>query len=88
MNWPRPVGKEPLEFRRKPLAKSARLLACSNWRRKSGLGQAAAQGASRGIALVNNIGSFTAQIAEVSVSAGPAANAFTASSAPWIAARW
>ena len=64
-------GKDPVEFRRKLLAKSPRLLgvlelaaAKANW------GQPLPPGRHRGVAVVNNIGSFTAQVVEVSLNKG------------------
>ncbi len=63
-------GKDPVELRRKLLRNSPRLRAvldkaaeASNW------GKPAA-GRHQGVAVVNNVGSFTAMVAEVSVTAG------------------
>ncbi len=63
--------KDPLEVRRRLLAKSPRLLAVlelaaakSSWSTPLGPGRG------RGIAVSNNIGSFTAQVAEVTLSQG------------------
>jgi len=63
-------GKDPVELRRRLLANSPRLLgvlnevaARANW------GKAPA-GRFQGVAVVNNIGSYTAQVAEVSVTGG------------------
>jgi isoquinoline 1-oxidoreductase beta subunit len=64
-------GKDPVEVRRRLLAKSPRMLgvlelaaAQSSW------GKPLPAGHGRGVSVVNNIGSFTAQVAEVSVTAG------------------
>jgi len=60
-------GKDPVEMRRRLLAKSPRLLNVLNVAaEKAGWGKAPA-GHYQGVAVVNNIGSFTAQVAEVSV---------------------
>jgi len=62
--------KDPLEVRRRMLAKSPRLLAVLNLAaEKAGWGHAP-KGRFQGIALVNNIGSFTAQVAEVEAQNG------------------
>lgn len=64
-------GKDPLEVRRRLLANSPRMLAALNLAAsKAGWGTPLAAGRGRGLSLVNNIGSFTAQVAEVSVSGG------------------
>ena len=63
--------KDPLEFRRRLLAKSPRMLGVLNLAaEKAGWGKPLPQGRARGISVVNNIGSFTAQVAEVSVTRG------------------
>ena len=60
--------KDPLEMRRRLLAKTPRALGVLNLAaEKAGWGTPLPKGHGRGIALVNNIGSFTAEIAEVSV---------------------
>ena len=64
-------GKDPLELRRRLLAGTPRLLnvlelACE----KAGWGKPLPAGRHRGIAIGNNIGSFNAQVAEVSVEKG------------------
>lgn len=65
------AGMDPFEFRRRLLGKSPRALAVLELvAAKAGWGNPLAKGRGRGIALVNNIGSFTAQVAEVSVDAG------------------
>jgi isoquinoline 1-oxidoreductase subunit beta len=67
------AGKDPFEFRRALLAKppSARPLAVLELvAEKAGWGKPLPKGRGRGIALVNNIGSFTAQVAEASVENG------------------
>jgi len=64
-------GKDPFEFRRKLLEKSPRPLAVLALAAdKAGWGKPLPAGHGRGIALVNNIGSFTAEVAEVSVIKG------------------
>jgi len=63
-------GKDPVEFRRKLLAKSPRLLNVLNLvAEKANWGKAPA-GRYQGVAIVNNIGSYTAQVAEISVNQG------------------
>jgi isoquinoline 1-oxidoreductase beta subunit len=60
-------GKDPVALRRKLLAGSPRLLGVLNLAaEKAGWGKAPA-GRFQGVSVVNNIGSFTAQVAEVSV---------------------
>jgi isoquinoline 1-oxidoreductase beta subunit len=60
-------GKDPVELRRRMLGKSPRLLAVLNEAaEKANWGKAPA-GRFQGVAVVNNIGSYTAQVAEVSV---------------------
>lgn len=64
-------GKDPVELRRRLLAGTPRLrgvldLAAS----KAGWGKAMSSGMGRGVAVVNNVGSYTAQIAEVEVKQG------------------
>ena len=64
------AGADPLEFRRKLLLKpaSARPLGVLELvAEKAGWGKPLPKGWGRGIAFVNNVGSFTAQVAEVSV---------------------
>jgi isoquinoline 1-oxidoreductase beta subunit len=64
-------GKDPFEFRRRLLAKSPRYLAVLELAAdKAGWGKPLPAGRFRGIAVVNNIGSFNAQVAEVSVTKG------------------
>ncbi|HEY2843159.1 MAG TPA: molybdopterin cofactor-binding domain-containing protein, partial [Bryobacteraceae bacterium] len=64
-------GKDPLELRRRLLAKSPRLLAVLNLAAdKAGWGKPLPAGRFRGIAAVNNIGSFNAQVAEISITQG------------------
>jgi isoquinoline 1-oxidoreductase beta subunit len=61
-------NKDPFALRRRLLASSPRMLAALDLAAaKAGWGQPLAKGRGRGIALSNNIGSFTAQVAEVSV---------------------
>ena len=63
-------GQDPLELRRKLLAGSPRLLGALNLAaEKAGWGKAPA-GRFQGIGLTNNIGSYTAQVAEISVTQG------------------
>jgi isoquinoline 1-oxidoreductase beta subunit len=63
-------GKDPLEFRRAMLKGSPRLLGALNLAaEKAGWGKAPA-GRHQGIGLINNIGSYTAIVAEVSVTNG------------------
>jgi isoquinoline 1-oxidoreductase beta subunit len=65
------AGKDPFEFRRRLLAKTPRYLAVLELAaEKAGWGKPLPTGRSRGIAVVNNIGSFNAQVAEVSVNQG------------------
>jgi isoquinoline 1-oxidoreductase beta subunit len=64
-------GKDPLEFRRRLLAKSPRLLGVLELAaEKAGWGKPLPAGHAHGIAVVNNIGSYNAQVAEVSVEKG------------------
>lgn len=64
-------GKDPLEVRRRLLAGSPRMLAALNLAAsRAGWGTPLVPGRGRGLSVVNNIGSFTAQVAEVSVSDG------------------
>ncbi len=61
-------GKDPVESRRRLLGKHPRLLAVLNLAaEKAEWGKPLPAGRFRGVALTNNVGSFTAQIAEVSV---------------------
>jgi isoquinoline 1-oxidoreductase beta subunit len=65
------AGKDPFEFRRRLLAKSPRLLGVLELAAaKADWGKPLPAGHGRGIAVVNNIGSFNAQVAEVSVEKG------------------
>jgi isoquinoline 1-oxidoreductase beta subunit len=64
-------GKDPLEFRRRLLKDSPRLLNVLNLAaEKAGWGKPLPAGHHLGIAVSNNIGSYTAQVAEVSVTGG------------------
>ena len=55
-------------MRRKMLAKSPRMLGVLNLvAEKSGWGKPLPKGRAQGFAICNNIGSFTAQVAEVSI---------------------
>jgi isoquinoline 1-oxidoreductase beta subunit len=64
-------GKDPVEARRRLLANNPRMLAVLNLAaQKAGWGGPLAAGRGRGVSLVNNIGSYTAQVAEVSVEKG------------------
>lgn len=63
--------KDPVEVRRRLLANNARMLAVVELAaEKAGWGKSLPSGRGRGIAVVNNIGSFNAQVAEVSVDKG------------------
>ncbi|MBZ5578492.1 MAG: xanthine dehydrogenase family protein molybdopterin-binding subunit [Acidobacteriia bacterium] len=65
------AGKDPFEFRRGLLAKTPRALAVLELAaEKAGWGKPLPAGRARGISLVNNIGSFNAQVAEVSLEKG------------------
>ncbi|HEU5020490.1 MAG TPA: xanthine dehydrogenase family protein molybdopterin-binding subunit, partial [Bryobacteraceae bacterium] len=64
-------GKDPVELRRRFLAKTPRLLGVLNLAaEKAGWGKPLPAGHFHGVAVVNNVGSFTAQVAEVSVNQG------------------
>jgi len=67
-------GKDPVEFRRKLLEKNpkaTRLLGVLNMlAEKSGWGSPLPAGRFRGIAIASNIGSFTGEVAEVSIEKG------------------
>jgi isoquinoline 1-oxidoreductase beta subunit len=65
-------GKDPVELRRRLLAKAPRLLGVLNLAAdKAGWGKPLPAGRFRGVAVVNNLGGFNAQVAEVSVTKGP-----------------
>jgi isoquinoline 1-oxidoreductase beta subunit len=64
-------GKDPLEVRRRLLAKNTRMLGVVELAaEKAGWGKPLPAGRARGLAVVNNIGSFNAQVAEVSIDKG------------------
>jgi len=64
-------GKDPLELRRRLLAKSPRALAVVELAaEKAGWGKPLPAGRGRGISVANNIGSITVQIAEASLEKG------------------
>jgi isoquinoline 1-oxidoreductase beta subunit len=64
-------GKDPVELRRRFLTKTPRMLGVLNVAaEKAGWGKPLAAGHFHGVAVVNNVGSFTAQVAEVSVNQG------------------
>ena len=63
-------GKDPVELRRKLLAGSPRLLGVLNRAAEKANWGKAAPRVFQGVAVVNNIGSFTAQVAEVSLVKG------------------
>lgn len=65
------AGKDPVEFRRALLRKNPRLLGVLNLvAEKAGWGKPLPAGRHRGVAVVNNIGSYNAQVAEVSAEKG------------------
>ncbi len=68
------TGKDPVEFRRSLLGtdpKNARYLAVLNLAaEKAGWGKPLPAGRFRGVGIVNNLGSFNAQVAEISVTQG------------------
>jgi isoquinoline 1-oxidoreductase beta subunit len=65
------TNKDPLEFRRKLLANQPRMLGVLNLAaEKAGWGTPLPAGRFRGISVVNLIGSYNAQVAEVSVTGG------------------
>lgn len=65
------AGKDPFEFRRGLLAKTPRARAVLELAaEKAAWGKPLPAGRARGISLVNNIGSFNAQVAEVSLEKG------------------
>ena len=64
-------GKDPLELRRRLLAKSPRLLGVLELAaEKAGWSKPLAPGRFQGMAIANNVGSFNAQVAEISVNQG------------------
>jgi isoquinoline 1-oxidoreductase beta subunit len=64
-------GKDPVELRRRLLAKNPRMLGVLELAaEKAGWGKPLPAGRTRGVAVVNNIGSFNAQVAEISVERG------------------
>jgi isoquinoline 1-oxidoreductase subunit beta len=64
-------GKDPVEVRRRLLGRNPRLLAALELAAdKAGWGKPLVAGRGRGVSVVNNIGSNTVQIAEVSVEQG------------------
>ena len=64
-------GKDPVELRRRLLKDNPRLLGVLELAaQKSDWGKPLPAGRHRGIAVVNNVGSYTAQVAEVSVNNG------------------
>jgi isoquinoline 1-oxidoreductase subunit beta len=64
-------GKDPLEVRRRLLANTPRMKAVVELAaEKAGWGKPLPSGRARGISVVNNIGSFNAQVAEVSIDKG------------------
>jgi isoquinoline 1-oxidoreductase beta subunit len=64
-------GKDPIELRRKLLAQNPRLLGVLELAaQKADWGKPLPAGTFRGVAVVNNVGSYTAQVAEVSLNKG------------------
>jgi isoquinoline 1-oxidoreductase beta subunit len=64
-------GKDPVELRRKLLAQNPRLLGVLDLAaQKADWGKPLPAGRFRGVAVVNNVGSYTAQVAEVSINQG------------------
>ncbi len=64
-------GKDPVELRRKLLADNPRLLGVLDLvAQKADWGKPLPEGHFHGVAIVNNVGSYTAQIAEVSINQG------------------
>lgn len=64
-------GKDPLEFRLKLLANQPRMVGVLKLvAEKSGWGKPLPGGHFQGIAITNNVGSFTAQVAEISIENG------------------
>ncbi|HTA42111.1 MAG TPA: xanthine dehydrogenase family protein molybdopterin-binding subunit [Bryobacteraceae bacterium] len=64
-------GKDPVEVRRRFLQKNPRMLGVLELAaEKSGWGKPLPSGHFQGVAIVNNVGSYTAQVAEVSVNQG------------------
>jgi isoquinoline 1-oxidoreductase beta subunit len=61
-------GKDPVEFRRHLLAHNPRMLGVLNLAaEKAGWGKPLPVGRFQGVAVINNIGSYTAQVAEISI---------------------
>jgi isoquinoline 1-oxidoreductase beta subunit len=61
-------GKDPVELRRRLLAKAPRLLGVLDLAaEKAGWGRPLPPGRFRGVAVVNNLGSFNAQVVEISI---------------------
>jgi isoquinoline 1-oxidoreductase beta subunit len=63
-------GKDPVDVRRRLLAHSPRMLAVLNLVAEKANWGKPAPGCYQGVALVNNLGSFTAEVAEVSLEGG------------------
>jgi isoquinoline 1-oxidoreductase subunit beta len=63
-------GKDPVEVRRRLLAHSPRMLAVLNLVAEKANWGKPAPGRYQGVALVNNLGSFTAEVADVSLEGG------------------